>query len=68
MLSGKALDALKLVLVTPILTVIAYLIHNEIARYRTRIKGLPGPVGIPVVGSLLQVRYRSFSSGHPSPC
>ncbi len=38
-----------------IFAVIVYLIVNEWTRYDARIKGLPGPPGLPVVGNLHQV-------------
>ncbi|KAK7421712.1 hypothetical protein QQZ08_009800 [Neonectria magnoliae] len=36
-----------------------YLIQNEVARYRTTIKNLPGPRGWPVVGNLFQASKAS---------
>ncbi|KAI8959187.1 cytochrome P450 [Daldinia sp. FL1419] len=35
---------------------VLYLIQNEVIRYRSRIKNLPGPHGWPVVGNLFQHR------------
>ncbi|KAI1407142.1 cytochrome P450 [Hypoxylon sp. FL1857] len=39
-----------------IIGLLIYLIQNEINRYRSRIKDLPGPRGWPVVGNLFQHR------------
>lgn len=39
---------------------IAYFIVNEVVRAARRIKGIPGPTGLPIVGNLHQV---SISSG-----
>ncbi|KAI1459621.1 cytochrome P450 [Annulohypoxylon moriforme] len=33
-----------------------YLVQNEVVRYRSRIKNLPGPRGWPIVGNLFQYR------------
>ncbi|KAK1625601.1 cytochrome P450 [Colletotrichum phormii] len=42
------------VAVPPAIVLAVYLLQNEIARYRIRIKNLPGPLGWPVVGNLFQ--------------
>ncbi|OTA98769.1 hypothetical protein M426DRAFT_258122 [Hypoxylon sp. CI-4A] len=48
---------------------VLYLLQNEVIRYRSRIKNLPGPRGWPVVGNLFQERdvvpaetYRKWSA------
>jgi hypothetical protein len=42
-----------------------YLIQNEVFRYSRRIKGLPGPQGWPIVGSLFEVRNQSVAVHNP---
>ncbi|XDG05335.1 hypothetical protein ABKA04_004950 [Annulohypoxylon sp. FPYF3050] len=51
-----------------IIGLLVYLVQNEIVRYRSRIKNLPGPRGWPIVGNLFQNRdvipaeiYRKWS-------
>ncbi|KAI5863857.1 cytochrome P450 [Durotheca rogersii] len=39
-----------------VIFVVVYLAQNEVTRYRSRIKNLPGPRGWPVVGNLFQNR------------
>lgn len=39
-----------------IVLLVLYVVQNEITRYRSRIKNLPGPRGWPVAGNLFQVR------------
>lgn len=39
-----------------VLTIFGYFLLNEFNRYQARIKGLSGPVGLPVIGNLHQVR------------
>ncbi|KAI1103728.1 cytochrome P450 [Jackrogersella minutella] len=39
-----------------IIGLLIYLIQNEVVRYRSRIKNLPGPRGWPIVGNLFQER------------
>ncbi|KAI2465946.1 cytochrome P450 [Annulohypoxylon bovei var. microspora] len=46
----------KYLISIPVVGLIFYLIQNEIIRYRSRIKNLPGPRGWPVVGNLFQHR------------
>ncbi|KAK2730130.1 hypothetical protein CKAH01_09783 [Colletotrichum kahawae] len=48
------ISALKISIVALLSLLITYLIQNELARFRSRIKGLPGPPGWPVVGNLFQ--------------
>lgn len=48
-----ALD-LRLLFVPPILLII-YFVINEFVRQSRRIKGIPGPSGLPIVGNLHQV-------------
>lgn len=43
-----------------LLTTIGYFLFNEWARYRSRVKGLSGPAGLPIIGNLHQV------SPHPA--
>lgn len=50
-----AISTLKISIVAILSLLITYLIQNEFARFRSRIKGLPGPPGWPVVGNLFQV-------------
>lgn len=38
-----------------ILAVLTYFIANEFVRYRARLKGIPGPTGLPIIGNLYQV-------------
>jgi hypothetical protein len=38
-----------------LLTIMGYFLPNEWTRYRSRIKGLSGPTGLPVIGNLHQV-------------
>ncbi|KAI0179855.1 cytochrome P450 [Hypoxylon sp. FL1284] len=52
-----------------VIGLLLYLLQNEVTRYRSRIKNLPGPRGWPVVGNLFQERnilpaetYRQWSS------
>ncbi|KAI0886558.1 cytochrome P450 [Annulohypoxylon maeteangense] len=54
-----------------ILGLFFYLLQNEIVRYRSRVKNLPGPRGWPIVGNLFQHRdeiaaetYRKWSLKH----
>ncbi|KAI0122757.1 cytochrome P450 [Daldinia grandis] len=46
--------ALQYVILVPIIGLVIYLVQNEITRYRSRIKNLPGPRGWPIVGNLFQ--------------
>lgn len=38
-----------------LILLVLYLGINEIIRWRARVKGVPGPAGLPVVGNLPQV-------------
>jgi 3-hydroxyphenylacetate 6-hydroxylase len=38
-----------------LLTVVGYFVFNEWTRYRSRVKGLSGPAGLPIIGNLHQV-------------
>ncbi|KAI9038217.1 cytochrome P450 [Aspergillus affinis] len=44
-----------------VLLLVGYLLVNEFIRWNRRIKGLPGPQGLPVIGNLGQIT-RSFSA------
>lgn len=46
---------LKLVVAGPLLLLTIYFLYNEVIRYRSRIRNLPGPQGWPIVGNLFQV-------------
>lgn len=68
MLLFYSISLLKYFVGLPILGLFLYLVQNEVVRYRSRIKNLPGPRGWPVVGNLLQHRdvlpaekYRTWS-------
>jgi 3-hydroxyphenylacetate 6-hydroxylase len=52
------LSILKLVISAPLGLLVFYLLYNELVRYRSRIKNLPGPQGWPIVGNLFQVGFR----------
>ncbi|KAF0325143.1 3-hydroxyphenylacetate 6 hydroxylase [Colletotrichum asianum] len=49
-----AISTLKISIVALLSLLITHLIQNEFARFRSRIKGLPGPPGWPMVGNLFQ--------------
>ncbi|KAI1773191.1 cytochrome P450 [Hypoxylon cercidicola] len=62
------LALLKYAVSLSVIGLLLYLTQNEVARYRSRIKKLPGPRGWPVVGNLFQQRdvipaetYRKWS-------
>lgn len=55
------IDVLRYAVAAPLLLLLVYLLQNEIGRYQSRIKYLPGPRGWPVVGNLFQVQH-SLSS------
>ncbi|KAL1984146.1 hypothetical protein VTN96DRAFT_9451 [Rasamsonia emersonii] len=48
-------NLLLLPLETGLILLVVYLTINEIVRWKARLKGLPGPRGLPVVGNLPQV-------------
>ena len=63
---AHSLTLLKYLIGLPLALLFIYLIQNEIVRYRSQIKNLPGPRGLPVVGNLFQViqfAYRSCKPG-----
>ncbi|KAK5115402.1 hypothetical protein LTR85_009862 [Meristemomyces frigidus] len=48
--------AIQYVLAAPLVLLAAYILQNEVVRYRQRVKNLSGPRGWPLVGSLFQLR------------
>lgn len=63
---AQPLTLLKYAVGLPLALFLVYFIQNEIVRYRSQIKNLPGPRGLPIVGNLFQViqfRNRSYESG-----
>lgn len=42
-------------IVAPILALTVYILFNELLRWRSRISGLNGPKGLPLIGNLLDV-------------
>ncbi|KKA22476.1 hypothetical protein T310_3474 [Rasamsonia emersonii CBS 393.64] len=52
-------NLLLLPLETGLILLVVYLTINEIVRWKARLKGLPGPRGLPVVGNLPQVSSRT---------
>ena len=48
-------DGAKLVVGALVIAVLTYLIINEVVRSRTRLAGIGGPTGLPVVGNLHQL-------------
>ncbi|KAJ5895503.1 hypothetical protein N7495_007194 [Penicillium taxi] len=66
-LTAVSIIAMKVVLF-PIFIFTVYVIFNEAVRWSRRIKGLKGPVGLPIVGNLLDInksytaeKYRQWS-------
>lgn len=54
-LARGSLTSLKYFVVITVFGLLVYIVQNEITRYRSRVKNLPGPRGWPVVGNLFQV-------------
>ncbi|OTB10519.1 hypothetical protein K445DRAFT_252780 [Daldinia sp. EC12] len=55
-LPPNTFELLQYIILLHIAGLAIYLIQNEVTRYRSRIKNLPGPLGWPVVGNLFQHR------------
>lgn len=43
-------------LVLPPLVLLSYVLINEVVRYRARVPGMKGPMGLPVIGNLYSIR------------
>jgi 3-hydroxyphenylacetate 6-hydroxylase len=62
-----ATHPIQTVLAAFILTLLSYVVLNEIVRYQARVPGMPGPPGLPLIGNLWSIRtnaaaqYREWS-------
>jgi hypothetical protein len=52
---AQAFRLLGLPVLASAIGIIGYLLINEWTRYQARLKGLPGPQGLPLIGNLHQV-------------
>ena len=64
-LAWSVLASTKYFVLITVFGIAVYLIQNEITRYRSRVKNLPGPRGWPVVGNLFQVKYQNMHTYFP---
>lgn len=62
-----AAQPLQTVLAAALLTLVSYVVVNEVVRYQARVPGMPGPPGLPLIGNLWSIRtnaaaqYREWS-------
>ncbi|KAG0152765.1 hypothetical protein PDIDSM_2570 [Penicillium digitatum] len=69
-LQGSVMECLYHLRVASLLVPILYVILNECIRNSTRVKGMTGPWGLPLIGNLAQIRtdaaeqYRLWSKKH----
>ncbi|KAL1848922.1 hypothetical protein Daus18300_013431 [Diaporthe australafricana] len=62
-----ATHPVQTVLAATVLTLISYVVINEVVRYQARVPGMSGPPGLPLIGNLLSIRsnaaaqYREWS-------
>ncbi|KAH8774538.1 cytochrome P450 [Diaporthe sp. PMI_573] len=62
-----ATNPIQTVLAGFLLTLISYVVVNEVVRYQARVPGMPGPPGLPLIGNLWSIRsnaaaqYREWS-------
>lgn len=55
------LHPLRSLLLSLPLTLVAYILLNEVVRYRARVPGMKGPPGLPLIGNLLAIRNDAAS-------
>lgn len=66
-LSGSASSIIETSVAHPLSTLgllivglpLLYIIVNEFARYNVRIKGIKGPVGLPLIGNIWDISYNA---------